>query len=75
MLPRFHAIQDALLLLGLIHTVLNENLAKPEVREAMKWLVDYSAIADTIMKNELGILFAAMMRARCVGWLRLWISA
>jgi peptide/nickel transport system substrate-binding protein len=29
----------------------NENLAKPEVREAMKWLVDYSAIADTIMKN------------------------
>ncbi len=29
----------------------NENLAKPEVREAMKWLVDYSAIGDTIMKN------------------------
>ena len=29
----------------------NENLAKPEVREAMKWLVDYYAIADTIMKN------------------------
>ena len=29
----------------------NENLAKPEVREAMKWLVDYDAIADTIMKN------------------------
>ncbi len=30
----------------------NPNLAKPEVREALKWLVDYSAIADTIMKNK-----------------------
>ena len=30
----------------------NPILAKPEVREAMKWLVDYSAIADTIMKNR-----------------------
>jgi peptide/nickel transport system substrate-binding protein len=30
----------------------NPNLAKPEVRQAMKWLVDYSAIADTIMKNK-----------------------
>ena len=29
----------------------NPNLAKPEVREALKWLVDYSAIADTLMKN------------------------
>jgi peptide/nickel transport system substrate-binding protein len=29
----------------------NPNLAKPEVREAFKWLVDYSAIGDTIMKN------------------------
>ncbi len=29
----------------------NPTLAKPEVREAMKWLVDYSAIGDTIMKN------------------------
>jgi peptide/nickel transport system substrate-binding protein len=29
----------------------NPNLAKPEVREAMKWLVDYQAIGDTIMKN------------------------
>ena len=27
----------------------NEYLAKPEVREALKWLVDYQAIADTIM--------------------------
>ena len=29
----------------------NPNLAKPEVREAMKWLVDYAAIGDTLMKN------------------------
>ena len=29
----------------------NPILAKPEVREAFKWLVDYSAIGDTIIKN------------------------
>lgn len=29
----------------------NEYLAKPEVRQAMKYLVDYAAIADTIMKD------------------------
>ena len=29
----------------------NANLAKPEVREALKWLVDYSAIGDTLIKN------------------------
>jgi peptide/nickel transport system substrate-binding protein len=29
----------------------NPTLAKPEVREAMKWLVDYAAIGDTLMKN------------------------
>lgn len=29
----------------------NANLAKPEVREAFKWLVDYAAIGDTLMKN------------------------
>jgi peptide/nickel transport system substrate-binding protein len=29
----------------------NPALAKPEVREAFKWLVDYSAIGDTIIKN------------------------
>jgi peptide/nickel transport system substrate-binding protein len=29
----------------------NPNLAKPEVREAMKYLVDYSAIGDTLIKN------------------------
>lgn len=30
----------------------NEYLAKPEVREAFKYLVDYEAIADTIMRGE-----------------------
>ena len=29
----------------------NPNLAKPEVREAMKWLIDYAAIGDTLIKN------------------------
>lgn len=29
----------------------NPVLAKPEVREAFKWLVDYAAIGDTIIKN------------------------
>ena len=29
----------------------NPNLAKPEVREALKWLVDYSAIGNTLIKN------------------------
>lgn len=29
----------------------NATLAKPEVREAMKWLVDYPAIGDTLIKN------------------------
>ena len=29
----------------------NPNLAKPEVRETLKWLVDYSAIGDTLIKN------------------------
>ena len=29
----------------------NPTLAKPEVREAFKWLVDYAAIGDTIIKN------------------------
>ncbi|MNT23528.1 hypothetical protein D3C72_1589490 [compost metagenome] len=28
-----------------------------------------------IMNNALRILLAAMMRARCVGWLRIWMSA
>ena len=29
----------------------NAQLAKPEVREAFKWLIDYDAIGKTIMKN------------------------
>jgi peptide/nickel transport system substrate-binding protein len=29
----------------------NPNLAKPEVREAFKWLVDYDAIGNTLIKN------------------------
>jgi peptide/nickel transport system substrate-binding protein len=29
----------------------NPNLAKPEVREAFKWLVDYAAIGETLIKN------------------------
>lgn len=29
----------------------NPILAKPEVREALKWLMDYSAIGDTILKG------------------------
>ena len=29
----------------------NKYLQKPEVRQALKWLVDYGAIADTIMKG------------------------
>ena len=29
----------------------NANLAKPEVREALKWLIDYDAIGDTMIKN------------------------
>lgn len=29
----------------------NPTLAKPEVREALKWLVDYSAIGETVIKN------------------------
>jgi hypothetical protein len=30
----------------------NANLAKPEVREALKWLVDYNGIVDNIMKGK-----------------------
>ncbi len=33
----------------------NEFLAKPEVREAMKYLVDYQAIADTIVKGKYSV--------------------
>jgi peptide/nickel transport system substrate-binding protein len=30
----------------------NENLARPEVREALKYLVDYTAIVDTILSGK-----------------------
>ena len=30
----------------------NEYLAKPEVREALKWLVDYDGIVDNIMQGQ-----------------------
>lgn len=33
----------------------NPILAKPEVREALKWLMDYSAIGDTILK-DIGVI-------------------
>ncbi len=33
----------------------NENLMKPEVREAMKYLVDYQTIADTIMNGKVKV--------------------
>ncbi|HZW47823.1 MAG TPA: ABC transporter substrate-binding protein, partial [Microvirga sp.] len=33
----------------------NPNLAKPEVREALKYLVDYQAIADTVMKGKVEV--------------------
>ncbi len=33
----------------------NEFLAKPEVREAMKYLIDYQAIADTIVKGKMEV--------------------
>ncbi|MDT8857934.1 ABC transporter substrate-binding protein [Paracoccaceae bacterium Fryx2] len=33
----------------------NPNLAKPEVRQALKYLVDYATIADTIMKGKVEV--------------------
>jgi peptide/nickel transport system substrate-binding protein len=33
----------------------NEQLAKPEVRQALKYLVDYQAIADTILKGTVEV--------------------
>lgn len=33
----------------------NQFLSKPEVREAMKYLVDYQAIADTIVKGKMDV--------------------
>ena len=40
----------------------NENLAKPQVRQTMKYLVDYQAIADTIMKGKVMVHQAFLPR-------------
>jgi len=40
---------DPLLYLGLNQS--NPNLAKPEVREALKWLVDYKGIEDSLLSG------------------------
>lgn len=44
----------------------NPNLAKPEVREALKWLVDYSAIGDTLIKN-IGVVHQNFMPIGLLG--------
>ena len=43
-------VKGAVYYLGLSQK--NEFLSKPEVRQAMKYLVDYATIADTIMKGK-----------------------
>ena len=40
----------------------NENLAKPQVRQAMKYLVDYATITDTIMKGKVQVHQAFLPR-------------
>ena len=44
----------------------NANLATPEVREALKWLVDYNAIGDTLIKN-IGIVHQNFMAVGLLG--------
>jgi len=44
----------------------NPTLAKPEVREAMKWLVDYAAIGDTLIKN-IGVVHQNFMPVGLLG--------
>ena len=44
----------------------NPNLAKPEVREALKWLIDYAAIGDTLIKN-IGMVNQNFMPAGLLG--------
>ncbi len=39
------------------------------------WVSAIAISAETTMNSELRMLFAAMIRARWVGALRLWISA
>ena len=44
----------------------NPNLAKPEVREAMKWLVDYDAIGKTLIKN-IGVIHQNFLAVGLLG--------
>ncbi len=44
----------------------NPHLAKPEVREALKWLVDYAAIGDTLVKN-IGVVHQNFMAVGLLG--------
>jgi peptide/nickel transport system substrate-binding protein len=44
----------------------NANLAKPEVREAMKYLVDYAGIGDTLIKN-IGVIHQNFMAIGLLG--------
>ncbi len=46
-------VKGAVYYLGLSQK--NEFLSKPEVRQAMKYLVDYQTIADTIMKGKVTV--------------------
>ena len=46
-------VKGAVYYLGLSQK--NEFLSKPEVRQAMKYLVDYQTIADTIMKGKVQV--------------------
>jgi peptide/nickel transport system substrate-binding protein len=44
----------------------NPNLAKPEVREAFKWLVDYDAIGATLIKN-IGVVHQSFLPVGLLG--------
>jgi peptide/nickel transport system substrate-binding protein len=44
----------------------NANLAKPEVREAMKYLVDYAGIGETLIKN-IGVVHQNFMAIGLLG--------
>lgn len=44
----------------------NANFAKPDVREAMKWLVDYAGIGETLIKN-IGVVHQNFMAIGLLG--------
>ncbi|MDP2369001.1 ABC transporter substrate-binding protein [Rhodoferax sp.] len=44
----------------------NPKLAKPEVREAFKWLIDYAAIGETLIKN-IGVVHQNFLPAGLLG--------